>query len=97
VSVVFCAACARSLALSLLALPRVLSTVQCSSVFVGSGRFVTTIENWLMRFALPFYSNTHTETSSCGLFTGELREDARNVIRVGLLVFDVRCDVYECV
>jgi len=51
--------------------------------FTGSGRFVSTIENWLLRFALPFYSNTHTETSSCGLFTGELREDARNVIRVG--------------
>jgi len=49
--------------------------------FTGSGRFVSTIENWLLRFALPFYSNTHTETSSCGLFTGELREDARNVIR----------------
>lgn len=47
----------------------------------ASGKAVSFIEDYIQDVVLPFYANTHTESSATGLQTQSFREDARNVIR----------------
>ncbi|XP_075256950.1 uncharacterized protein LOC142349352 [Convolutriloba macropyga] len=49
--------------------------------FTASGRALRCIENYIQHRVLPWYGNTHTESSYCGLQTTILREEARDVIR----------------
>lgn len=49
--------------------------------YTASGRSVSFIEDFIRDNVLPFYANTHTETSGTGLQTTRFREDARRIIR----------------
>jgi selenocysteine lyase/cysteine desulfurase len=49
--------------------------------YTASGRSLTFIENFISSKVLPFYANTHTETSFSGAQTTKFREEARNSIR----------------
>lgn len=49
--------------------------------YTASGRSLGFIEDFIRESVLPFYANTHTETSGTGLQTTTFREDARNIIR----------------
>ncbi len=49
--------------------------------YTASGRSLSFIEDFLRREVMPFYANTHTETSGTGLQTSAFREDARAIIR----------------
>ncbi|TKT74755.1 aminotransferase class V-fold PLP-dependent enzyme [Aquamicrobium sp. LC103] len=49
--------------------------------YVASGRALDSIETAIRRAVLPFYGNTHTETSYAGRHTTRLREAARAAIR----------------
>lgn len=48
--------------------------------YVASGRALTQVENYITRHVLPFYANTHTDTSFTGAYSTKLREDARSEI-----------------
>ncbi len=45
--------------------------------YVASGRALQQIEGFVIDHVLPFYANTHTETSYCGAYSTQLREAAR--------------------
>ena len=49
--------------------------------YTASGRALTFIEDYIRDEVLPFYANTHTETSFTGAQTTLLREQARQQIR----------------
>ena len=49
--------------------------------YTASGRALTFIEDFIREKVLPFYANTHTETSFTGAHTTALREEARQTIR----------------
>ncbi|MEH6515444.1 MAG: aminotransferase class V-fold PLP-dependent enzyme [Halioglobus sp.] len=49
--------------------------------YTASGRSLSFIETWIQDQVLPFYANTHTETSFTGAQTTALREQARQIIR----------------
>ncbi|MDX3458607.1 aminotransferase class V-fold PLP-dependent enzyme [Streptomyces sp. ME02-8801-2C] len=49
--------------------------------YTASGRSLDFIEDFVRAQVLPRYGNTHTESSSTGLQTTRLREDARRIIR----------------
>ena len=49
--------------------------------YTASGRSLDFIEDFIRDAVLPRYANTHTESSSTGLQTSRLREDARRMIR----------------
>ncbi len=49
--------------------------------YTASGRALDFIEDFLRDRVLPFYANTHTETSLTGLQTTHYREQARALIR----------------
>lgn len=49
--------------------------------YTASGRSLTFIEDYIREQVLPFYANTHTETSFTGAQTTALREQARAQIR----------------
>lgn len=49
--------------------------------YTASGRSLSFIEDFIRDTVLPFYANTHTETSGTGLQTTRFREDARELIR----------------
>ncbi len=49
--------------------------------YTASGRALTFIEDFISQKVLPFYANTHTETSFSGAQTTKFREDARLAIR----------------
>jgi hypothetical protein len=49
--------------------------------YTASGRSLDFIEDAIREHVLPFYANTHTESSGTGLATSRLREDSRQVIR----------------
>ncbi|MFJ8630458.1 aminotransferase class V-fold PLP-dependent enzyme [Streptomyces sp. NPDC093568] len=49
--------------------------------YTASGRSLDFIEDFVRERVLPRYGNTHTESSSTGLQTTLLREDARRIIR----------------
>lgn len=48
--------------------------------YTASGRSLSFVEDFIRTEVLPFYANTHTETSGTGLQTTRFREDARKVI-----------------
>ncbi len=49
--------------------------------YTASGRALTFIEDFISQQVLPFYANTHTETSYSGAQTTAYREQARESIR----------------
>lgn len=49
--------------------------------YTASGRSLDCVEDFVREQVLPRYGNTHTESSSTGLQTTRLREDARRIIR----------------
>ncbi|WP_327347462.1 aminotransferase class V-fold PLP-dependent enzyme [Streptomyces europaeiscabiei] len=49
--------------------------------YTASGRSLDFVEDFVREQVLPRYGNTHTESSSTGLQTTRLREDARRIIR----------------
>ncbi|MBB6523116.1 aminotransferase class V-fold PLP-dependent enzyme [Pseudoteredinibacter isoporae] len=52
--------------------------------YTASGRSLGFIERFVQQQVLPYYANTHTETSYTGRHTTELREQARQTIRQAL-------------
>lgn len=52
--------------------------------YTASGRSLTFVEDYIREHVLPFYANTHTETSFTGAQTTALREEARAQIRASL-------------
>lgn len=49
--------------------------------YTASGRSLEIIEQFIQQQVLPYYANTHTETSFTGRQTTALREQARQIIR----------------
>lgn len=49
--------------------------------YTASGRSLTFIEEFIRQEVMPFYANTHTESSGTGAQTSQLREDARLIIK----------------
>ena len=49
--------------------------------YTASGRSLGFIEDFIRNEVMPFYANTHTETSGTGLQTTRFREDARRIIK----------------
>ncbi|MGS2718251.1 aminotransferase class V-fold PLP-dependent enzyme [Eionea flava] len=49
--------------------------------YTASGRSIGFIEDYIREHVLPFYANSHTETSYTGAQTTALREQAREMIR----------------
>ncbi|GAA4215515.1 selenocysteine lyase/cysteine desulfurase [Sagittula marina] len=49
--------------------------------YVASGRSISFIEDAIRKHVLPFYGNTHTETSFTGRRSTQLRELARDTVR----------------
>ena len=52
--------------------------------YTASGRSLGFIEDFIREQVLPYYANTHTETSFTGAQTTALREEARQQIRASL-------------
>jgi selenocysteine lyase/cysteine desulfurase len=50
----------------------------------ASGRSLTFIEDFIRARVLPWYANTHTESSGTGRQTTRLREEAREIIRTAV-------------
>ena len=48
--------------------------------YTASGRSLSFIEDFIRERVLPFYANTHTETSGTGRQTARFRDDARDTI-----------------
>lgn len=46
--------------------------------YVASGRALAQVEDFVRDEVLPFYANTHTESSLCGAYSTALREAARD-------------------
>ena len=49
--------------------------------YVASGRALSFVEDYIQRDVLPYYANTHTETSFTGRQTSFLRDQARQTIK----------------
>jgi selenocysteine lyase/cysteine desulfurase len=58
--------------------------------YTASGRALGFIEDYIQNEVLPFYANTHSESSHCGASMTHLRESAREVI--GEAVNARKCD-----
>lgn len=52
--------------------------------YTASGRAYAPIESFIQQRVLPFYANTHSESSLTGRQTNHLREEARDTIRRSL-------------
>lgn len=52
--------------------------------YTASGRSLTFIEEFIRQEVMPFYANTHTESSGTGAQTSRLREDARAIIHAAV-------------
>ncbi len=52
--------------------------------YTASGRAYAPIEDFIQQRVLPFYANTHSDSSLTGRQTNHLREQARDVIRQAL-------------
>jgi selenocysteine lyase/cysteine desulfurase len=48
--------------------------------YTASGRSLDVVEDFLREHVMPYYANTHTESSGTGLQTTRFREDARAII-----------------
>ena len=60
--------------------------------YTASGRALKQIEEFVAQQVLPYYANSHTESSFCGAYTTNLREEARAVI-AGETNADENCSV----
>jgi len=49
--------------------------------YIASGQSLRIIEEYIQDNVLPYYANTHTESSYTGLHTSHLREEARSIIK----------------
>lgn len=49
--------------------------------YTASGRCLSFIEDYMRHEVMPFYANTHTESSGTGRQTTQFREDARDIIK----------------
>mmetsp|Transcript_7168 Transcript_7168/g.18567 ORF Transcript_7168/g.18567 Transcript_7168/m.18567 type:complete len:719 (-) Transcript_7168:325-2481(-) len=49
--------------------------------YTASGRALGLVEDYIKNNVLPFYANTHTESSVTGYRTGFLREEARRLVK----------------
>ncbi|MFV0307582.1 MAG: aminotransferase class V-fold PLP-dependent enzyme [Desertimonas sp.] len=52
--------------------------------YTATGRALDLVENAITRDVLPWYANTHTESSTTGRRTTRLREQAREAVRDGV-------------
>eukprot|EP00668_Euglena_longa_P015129 GGOE01019180.1.p1 GENE.GGOE01019180.1~~GGOE01019180.1.p1 ORF type:complete len:754 (+),score=146.45 GGOE01019180.1:26-2263(+) len=52
--------------------------------YTASGRLLRNIETFLQQRVMPFYGNTHTLTSTTGLFSTRFREEARQIVAESL-------------
>ena len=50
--------------------------------YTASGRALEFIEQYMLKVVAPTYANTHTEASATGAQTTQLREEARDIIRM---------------
>lgn len=48
--------------------------------YTASGRCLSFIEDFIRDHVMPYYANTHTESSGTGMQTGRFREQAREII-----------------
>lgn len=48
--------------------------------YTASGRALRQVEDFILNKVLPYYANSHTESSYCGAFITGLREEARTLI-----------------
>jgi len=62
--------------------------------YTASGRSLTFIEEFIREQVMPFYANTHTETSGTGAQTTQFREDARAIIRRAVGGNDDDCVIF---
>ena len=49
--------------------------------YTASGRSLYMIENYLTKYVMSYYGNTHTSTSFASIQTSKFREDAKAIIR----------------
>ncbi|KAI3383902.1 hypothetical protein SNEBB_000820 [Seison nebaliae] len=52
--------------------------------YTASGKSLNVIEEWIRKNVMPYFANTHTETSFNGVQTTRFREEARDLIRKSL-------------
>jgi selenocysteine lyase/cysteine desulfurase len=64
--------------------------------YTASGKPLSFLERYLFDVVLPFYANTHTETSGTGLQTTRFREEARSIIKRCLGATDEEHAVIFC-
>ena len=48
--------------------------------YTASGRSLSFIEDFIRDHVMPYYANTHTESSGTGLQSTRFREDAREIL-----------------
>ena len=60
--------------------------------YVASGRALRQVEDFVMEHVLPYYANSHTEASYCGMTMTRMREEARATI-ARLVKADDNCHV----
>ncbi len=56
--------------------------------YTASGRSLKMIEDFIQKNVLPYYANTHTETSYTGAQTSTYREEARQEIRKAINAYE---------
>lgn len=49
--------------------------------YTASGRNLYMIENYISKYVLGYYGNTHTSTSFASMQTGRFRDDSKDIIR----------------
>ena len=62
--------------------------------YTASGRSLGFLEDFMRHEVMPFYANTHTETSGTGLQTTRFREDARALIQQAVGAGDDDCVIF---
>ena len=62
--------------------------------YTASGRAYAPIEDFIRERVLPYYANTHSESSLTGRQTNELREQARRMIRRALNAGDEHAVIF---
>lgn len=49
--------------------------------YTASGRSLYMIENYITKYVISYYGNTHTSTSYASMQTGKFRDDAKAIVR----------------
>ncbi|MFT5481451.1 MAG: selenocysteine lyase/cysteine desulfurase [Halieaceae bacterium] len=62
--------------------------------YTASGRSLSIVEDYIRDQVLPYYANTHTETSFTGAQTTALREQARDIIRDAVKAGEEDCVIF---